>query len=241
MKLAGDLHIHSCLSPCGDNDMTPANIAGMAMLKGLKIVALTDHNTSKNCPAFFEACEACGILPIAGMEITTAEDIHVIALFPDLESAMRFDAFVDTQRIRIKNRKDIFGEQRIMDAEDHIIGEEEDLLINATMMDLVTATEKTREFGGVSYPAHIDKEANGIIATLGFMPDEPVYICYEFHDPNNIHKYREAYHLGDAKFLFCSDAHYLWDIKEGDDAMLLDCPEAGTDDEKRRAVLKSFQ
>jgi len=64
-----DLHIHSCLSPCGDDDMTPNNIAGMAALKGLNIVALTDHNSTKNCPAFFEACKKQGIIPIAGMEL----------------------------------------------------------------------------------------------------------------------------------------------------------------------------
>ena len=241
MTLRCDLHIHSCLSPCGDNDMTPANIAGMASLKGLGIAALTDHNTSKNCPAFFRACEQLGILPLAGMEITTAEDIHVIALFPDLASAMRFDAFVDTQRIRIKNRAEIFGDQGIMDEEDNILGEEPDLLINATMMDLVSAAEKVREYGGLTYPAHIDKEANGIIATLGFLPEEPVYDCFEFHDPGNIPSYRETYHLGDRRCLYSSDAHYLWDIKEGDEAMCVECPEEGTDDERRAAVLEQLQ
>lgn len=91
MEVAYDLHVHSCLSPCGDDDMTPANIAGMAALKGLSVVALTDHNSAKNCPAFFKACEEVGVLPIPGMELTTAEDIHVVALFKTLEEAMAFD------------------------------------------------------------------------------------------------------------------------------------------------------
>ena len=64
-----DLHLHSCLSPCGDDDSTPNNIAGMAALSGLSIVALTDHNTAKNCPAFFEAAERNGITAVAGMEL----------------------------------------------------------------------------------------------------------------------------------------------------------------------------
>ena len=123
-----DLHIHSCLSPCGDNDMTPNNIAGMAALKGLHLLALTDHNTSKNCPAFFEACRRQGIVPIAGMELTTAEDIHIVCLFETLEAAMDFDAFVDSKRIRIKNRTDIFGEQIICNANDEPLGQEEFLL-----------------------------------------------------------------------------------------------------------------
>ena len=69
-ELAYDLHIHSCLSPCGDDDMTPANIAGMAALKGLDAVALTDHNSCKNCPAFLAAAKEYGIIGIPGMELT---------------------------------------------------------------------------------------------------------------------------------------------------------------------------
>ena len=90
-----DFHIHSCLSPCADNDMTPGNIAGMAALAGLQIVALTDHNSCRNCPAFFAAAKKYGIIPIAGMELTTAEDIHVVCLFERLDDALRFNDEVD--------------------------------------------------------------------------------------------------------------------------------------------------
>ena len=83
-----DFHIHSCLSPCADNDMTPNNIAGVCALAGLQIAALTDHNSTKNCPAFFKAAKKQGISPIAGMELTTAEDIHVVCLFERLEDAI---------------------------------------------------------------------------------------------------------------------------------------------------------
>ena len=90
-----DLHVHSCLSPCGDDDNTPNNLAGMATLCGLNIVALTDHNTAKNCPAFFEAAKRQGIIPVAGMEVTTSEDIHAVCLFETLEGAMEFDREID--------------------------------------------------------------------------------------------------------------------------------------------------
>ncbi|MBR5633385.1 MAG: PHP domain-containing protein, partial [Clostridia bacterium] len=89
-----DLHVHSCLSPCADDDMTPANIAGMAAVQGLDIVALTDHNSAKNCPAFFHHAKSFGIIPIAGMELSTAEDIHVVCLFPTLEAALQFNDIV---------------------------------------------------------------------------------------------------------------------------------------------------
>ena len=109
-----DLHIHSCLSPCGDDDNTPNNICGMASISGLNIVALTDHNTAKNCPAFFKAARRYGIIPVAGMELTTSEDIHVVCLFEELSDAMLFDEHLQTRRILIKNRPEIFGEQLIL-------------------------------------------------------------------------------------------------------------------------------
>ena len=86
-----DFHVHSCLSPCADDDNTPNNLAGMAALCGINIMALTDHNSCKNCPAFFEAAKRNGIIPIAGMELTTSEDIHLVCLFPELDVAMEFD------------------------------------------------------------------------------------------------------------------------------------------------------
>ena len=107
-----DLHIHSCLSPCGDDDMTPANIVGMAMLNGLQIVALTDHNSTKNCPAFFKLAKGYGLIPVAGVELTTSEDVHAVCLFRDLETAMEFDRFIESRRIQIKNNPDISEEDK---------------------------------------------------------------------------------------------------------------------------------
>ena len=212
-----DLHIHSCLSPCADNDMTPGNIAGMSLLAGLNIVALTDHNTCRNCPAFFEAAEKNGLIPVAGMELTTAEDIHLVCLFPTLEKAMAFDNAVDAQRVRIENRTDIFGEQWIMDGADNVIGSDPFLLSNATLLTIEQGTALCREMGGVCYPAHVDREANGVIAVLGVFPDDPVYTCAEFHDKSNEAAYLERYpNLRDKLLLTASDAHVLWDIRDKD-------------------------
>lgn len=210
-----DLHMHSCLSPCGDNDMTPNNIAGMGTLNGLNIMALTDHNTSKNCPAFFKAAKKNGIIPIAGMELTTAEDIHVVCLFPELETAMEFDSFVEKHRILIPNRTDIFGEQYILDENDEIIGEEKYLLSNATDITIDDAEKVVTDHGGICYPAHVDRDANGIIATLGTFPEYMTFKAAEFHDGDNIYNYKEKYPaLRDKIKVVSSDAHYLWDIKE---------------------------
>lgn len=163
-----DLHIHSCLSPCGDDDSTPNNIAGMGVLNGLNIMALTDHNTTKNCPAFFAAAKRNGIIPIAGMELTTAEDIHVVCLFEELSQAMSFNELVEQRRVLIKNRTDIFGNQLICDDNDEVIGHEDNLLPNATTISIDESLGLVSRFGGIAYPAHIDRDANGILATLGF-------------------------------------------------------------------------
>ncbi len=209
-----DLHIHSCLSPCADNDCTPANIAGMGVLNGLNIMALTDHNTSKNCPAFFKAAKANGIIPIAGMELTTAEDVHAICLFEELECAMEFDRAVQKKRVLIKNRPDIFGEQIICGENDEVIGHEDNLLLNATEITIEEAARLADSFGGICYPAHIDREANGILAVLGFFPETPKFGCIEFNDPANVHELILRHRLQDKKVIVSSDAHYLWDIKE---------------------------
>lgn len=210
-----DLHIHSCLSPCGDNDMTPNNIAGMGVLNGLNIMALTDHNTLKNCPAFFKAAKKNGIIPVAGVELTTAEDIHVVCLFPDLETAMEFDKFLESHRILIPNRKDIFGEQFIMNEADEVVGEEEHLLSNATDIMIDDAYKLVLSKGGICYPAHVDREANGIIATLGTFPEYLEFAVAEFHSGEKIEEYSQKYAaLKDKIKVVSSDAHYLWDIKE---------------------------
>ena len=205
-----DLHIHSCLSPCGDADMTPNNIAGMAMLSGIEIVALTDHNTTLNCPAFFKACEKLGVVPIGGMELTTAEDIHMVCLFPNLESAMSFGEFVAGHRMKIKNRVDIFGEQTILDENDDVIGQVEDLLVAGTDLDISTAFDEVIERGGAALPAHIDKQSNGLIAILGDFPPEPIFGSAEFHDPDKQEEYLKKYRVLEGMHLLrCSDAHYL--------------------------------
>ncbi len=212
-----DLHIHSCLSPCGDDDMTPGNIVGMAVLNGLGIIALTDHNTSKNCPSFFKAAKTYGLIPVAGMELTTAEDIHVVCLFRDLESAMNFDAFVDTRRIKIKNKPEIFGHQHLIDENDEICGEEEFLLINATTISLDEAFDEVIKRGGVCYPAHIDRSSNGIIAMLGDFPPEPQFTAFELNSADSLSDCRGKFPILTRRGLVhtaASDAHYLTDISE---------------------------
>ena len=217
-----DLHIHSCLSPCGDDDNTPNNIAGMASLCGLDIVALTDHNSCKNCPAFFGAAKRYGIIPIAGMELTTSEDIHVVCLFEKLSDAMAFDSFVEKRRFLIKNRPDIFGHQTVLDENDTFLLEEEYLLTNATDISIEAVSEHVKAYGGVCYPAHIDRDANGLIAILGTLPTDGSFNFYELHDREKVSEYADRYGIEAKHFIISSDAHYLTDIKDGENYFELD-------------------
>ncbi len=230
-----DLHIHSCLSPCADNDNTPNNIAGMASLCGLDIVALTDHNSALNCPAFFEAARKYGIIPIAGMELTTSEDIHMICLFESLSGALEFSRAVDKHRVKIKNRPEIFGDQLILDKDDNLISSEENLLPNATTLDLVSGARLANEFKGICYPAHIDRQANGIISVLGALPENPEFLFAEFNLGENVNLYKEKYGLEDKKILVSSDAHYLTDFKDKENKISLN-----TESSDEREVIKEL-
>lgn len=236
MRLYYDLHIHSCLSPCGDDDMTPANIAGMAGLCGLQLIALTDHNSTKNCPAFFAACRQNGIIPVAGCELTTAEDIHVICLFPSLEAATEFDAALQAKRILIPNKEEVFGNQLIIGEGDEVIGHEPHLLINATALSLEQAYDFARIFGAAVYPAHVDRESNGIIAALGDLPDSPPYRTAEYNLPENREGYRKKYPLlQNTNTVVCSDAHRLEALRDAENQLEL---EGETEAEITRSLIK---
>ena len=130
---------------------------------------------------------------------------------------MRFNDAVDERRIRIPNRTDIFGDQILMNGEDEEIGIEKDLLSNATLISYDEAKDFVTRYGGICYPAHIDRDANGVIATLGCFPDDPPYAIAELHDGNRKEEFRERYpNLKGAELLVSSDAHYLWDIRDAE-------------------------
>lgn len=212
-----DLHIHSCLSPCGDDDMTPANLTGMAAVKGLDVIALTDHNSCANCPAAMYHGKNYGVTVIPGMELTTAEEVHVICLFPALDAAMEFDRLVYGRLLPFPNREDIFGNQQIMNERDEVVGIKEHLLINATTIPFDEAFSLTESFGGIAYPAHVDKSSNSVISNLGFVPPESSFTCAEFHDFKNLHRIRREHsYFEKCNVICCSDAHYLEDIHEPD-------------------------
>lgn len=215
VNLFYDLHIHSCLSPCGSDDMTPCNIAAMAAIKGLDVIAVTDHNSCKNCPAVLSAAAEYGLLAIPGMELTTSEEVHAVCLFEDLDRAMEFDAYVYERLLPVKNREDIFGKQELYDCEDRVCGQVENLLISSTDISFDKLWELTRSYGGVMFPAHIDKQSNSLIFNLGFVPPDSEFATAELKDLSKLHAIKKGNpYLERCRIISNSDAHYLEDIKE---------------------------
>jgi len=197
--------------------MTPANIAGMAAVKGLDVIALTDHNSCKNCPAILKHGEEYGITVIPGMELTTAEEVHVVCLFPALDDAMAFDGYVYERLLPIKNREDIFGKQQIMDADDQVTGNVERLLIGATDISFDQVFGLVEAYRGIAYPAHIDKSTTSLLSNLGFVPPDSSFTCAEISTFDHLHQIQKEHpYFLQCKMLSSSDAHYLEDIREPD-------------------------
>jgi PHP family Zn ribbon phosphoesterase len=215
LQLSYDLHIHSCLSPCGDDESTPGNIAGMAAVKGLDVIALCDHNSCKNTPALLSIAQAYGVLAIPGMELTTLEEVHVVCLFRSLAAALDFDAYVSKVLIPIPLDARIFGKQEIRDCNDELCGTVDNLLINATQISFDEVYDLLRQWDAVMVPAHIDKSSNSLIANLGFVPSDSKFHCVEVKNMANWHKLKQANpYLETVNVITDSDAHYIQDINE---------------------------
>lgn len=219
-RLAFDLHLHSCLSPCGGEDNTPANLAGMCALAGLEVAALTDHNTCGNCAAFCRAAQHYGLLALPGMELTTAEEAHVVCLFPDVPEAEAFSALVREKLPPIRNNTAVFGPQLYLDEEDRLLGEETAFLAGASSIGIYEAAALVRSFGGVAYPAHIDRPSFSLLANLGLWDpamDFPVAEVSQNCPPDLFHRpdLRGVAHFDG------SDAHYLDQIRDAHQWMSL--------------------
>lgn len=232
MRIFYDLHIHSCLSPCGDGDMTPNNIVNMALLAGLDCIALTDHNTCLNCPAVLRAAErlreqrGAGPRVIPGMELCTAEEAHVICLFPALEAALGFSAYIRGTLPRVENRPDIFGEQLILDENDEVAGQEPLLLTTASSVGIDEVPALVRQYGGAAFPAHIDRPSYSVTAALGDFPAVG-FTAAEATAQADTDGLRKRYPaVASLPLLRDSDAHYLEQIQEAGPYMELDGREA---------------
>ena len=211
MKFYYDLHIHSALSPCGDKDMTPNNIVNMSIIKGLDVIAVTDHNSCGNVRAVMEVA-GDRLLVIPGMEVETSEEVHVVCYFADIDTAEKMGEYIKEHMSGIKNQEEIFGEQLYMDADDNVIGKEENLLVTATDLNIFEVVGKAKELGGIAVPAHIDRSSYSVLSNLGFMPPDLQAKTVEITAKNR--ENLSAEYEGKYNIITNSDAHYLEDISE---------------------------
>lgn len=211
-----DLHNHSCLSPCGDLEMSPRNLVRTARERGIEILALTDHNSALNCPAFEAACKEADILGIFGLEITTVEEIHVLALFEKVSQALDMGECISRHFNSFPNQPDKMGDQVYVDAEENIAGEvEQNLAQGASDFSLEDLGKEIHAREGLFIPAHIDRPSFSLISQLGFVPSGP-YDALEALD-------RNTFSLQPYPVISGSDAHYLQDI--GKRSFTINCRE----------------
>ena len=213
MKVWYDLHIHSALSPCGDEEMTPNNIVAMAKMIGLSVIAVTDHNACGNCESFSKVAKEQGITLLCGMELETSEEVHVVMLFPDCDSAKAFAQYVDTRRWKIENRAEVYGRQLLLDENDEIVGEERDLLVVATDIGIYETVALAKKWGGVAFPAHIDRPSHGVIQMLGDVHEDMGFAAVEISG-NASDEFVQSYIDRGYIVLRNSDAHCLENLNE---------------------------
>jgi predicted metal-dependent phosphoesterase TrpH len=228
-----DLHIHTCLSPCGELEMTPPAIAKTAAEWGLDIIGVCDHNAAANVPAAVQAAATRSVVVIPGLEITTREEVHVLGLFETPEVALDMERLVH-RHLEGENDAEVFGPQVIVDEQGEPVGLCPHLLIGATDLSIGAVVEAIHEHGGCALAAHVDRERFSIVAQLGFVPPDLDLDGLE-HSPRTDRAEACSQFGGEGRWeLVCgSDAHRLHEIGLGSTWLVLDAPTAG---EIRRAL-----
>ena len=209
MRIKYDLHIHSALSPCADDNMTPSNIVGFAKLQGLDAVAIADHNAIANVKVAMDVGDAFDVVVVPAMELQTAEDIHILCLFESLENLQSF--YNSINFADIQNRAEIFGEQLILDEDDNVLGKEQRMLLVASGVSVEEVVSLAKQYNGIAVAAHIDREENGMVAILGTVTEDFSVVEISATATKQI----QCYTTG-RKVITNSDAHTLEDIGVAD-------------------------
>ena len=210
-----DFHMHSALSPCAENEMTPQNMIKALKDRGFDAFALTDHNSARNVRAFDVFAKKEKIIFVPGIEVESVEGIHIVTLFPSVDACEEMGNFVYENLVSIKNDVDIFGEQLVFDDEGKVIDEEEFLLITSTAITIDVIFEKAEELGGVAIFAHLERDSYSVVSNLGFVPvvkgKPPVEISVSDRGDDFLEQYPE---YNKYKLLRSSDSHRLSAFKE---------------------------
>jgi PHP family Zn ribbon phosphoesterase len=218
------MHIHTCLSPCSDWDMSPKKIVQQSLNIGLDIIAICDHNTAENCGAVMKEGVNQGLSVLPGMEVCSKEEVHILALFDELDSVLALQDYVYAN-LSGENQPEVFGFQVVANENDEVIGENTRLLIGATGLGLYDIVAKTHNLGGISLSSHVDRTAYGIIGQLGFIPPDLEIDGVEVSYRIKLASAREDVPgIGEYPCIAASDAHFLDDIGKVTTSLVLAAP-----------------
>ena len=207
-----DLHLHSCLSPCADLGMYPRALVQKAALERLDLIAVCDHNSSENTESVLRAAAVHGVRALPGMEIATAEEVHIIALFETIENLYKIQDLV-YDSLPGRNNEDIFGCQAIVNDLDEVEGFNDKLLIGATTRPLEDWVREIHGLGGLAIASHIDRESFSIMGQLGFIPPDLRLDALEVSARTGLLEARKEFpELYRMPFITSSDAHFINDI-----------------------------
>jgi len=230
-----DLHIHSCLSPCADLDMSPRAIVERSVENGLDVIAVSDHNSAENIQATIRAAVPYDLHVLSGLEINSREEAHVLAIFEDAEKALIMQSIV-YNHLKGTNRPELFGDQVVANEFDEVERFNDRMLINATQLGLHDIVMETHRLGGLSIASHVDRPSYSILSQLGFIP--PDLKLYALEISRNMDKTsvkRNLPEVGEFPIVTFSDAHFLDDIGQAYTSFFIEAP---TMDEMRMALEK---
>ena len=204
-----DLHVHSCLSPCASLEMSPAEVVRRAAAAGLDGVALTDHQSARNCPAFAECARRAGLAALHGLEVQTAEEIHAVALFDTPEQALEMTDAVYAALPKRVNDPDVFGDQPVVTWDEDVVELEWRILAMGCRLSVQEVAERVRALGGLLVAAHADRPNFSVLGTLGSVP-EGCFDAVELSRTADEAEWRPR--LGGHALVRSSDAHHPGDV-----------------------------
>jgi hypothetical protein len=218
-----DLHVHTALSPCGELEQSPRAIVKAARSRGIRIIGIADHNASENVRPCIELGDRNGITIIPGMEVTSAEEVHILCLFNDLSDLGMMQGKVYQRLSTGSNEPAKFGYQVIVDTKDNVLGFNDRLLLGATDMPVDEVVEYARKYNGIAIAAHVDRQMFSMTSQLGFVPPPPAFDAIEVSWRGS----PDEYEAMDYAVIRTSDAHRPQDIGMGYTEFELDEPSFG--------------
>ena len=208
-----DLHIHTVLSPCGDLEMSPARIVSLTHARGLNIIGITDHNTTKQCELVWKLGRKLGLTVVPGCEMTSREEVHCLGLFEDFDALNEYQVYLDQHLTIIPNNPALFGYQVLVDENENILEELPNYLGASLDVSIEEVEQKVHGLSGIFIPAHIDRPRNSLYSQLGFFPPELKVEALQISKLADEKAVRKKFRIApDITLVKFSDAHYLDDL-----------------------------